>query len=47
VAMFKVASLSIVVSTNPQRTFDDEEKEEERILPSTVPHIQNHMVIHL
>ena len=41
--MFKVTSLSIVVYTNQERTTFDEEKEE-RILPSTVPHIQNHMV---
>ena len=44
VAMFKVASLSTIVSTNPQRTFD-KEKEKERIFPSTFPHIQNRMVI--
>ena len=41
--MLKVTSLSTIVSTNPQFN-EDEEEEEERIFPSTVPHIQNHMV---
>jgi hypothetical protein len=41
----KVTSLSTIVSTNPQRTTFDEEKEKERIFPSTFPHIQNRMVI--
>jgi hypothetical protein len=41
----KVTSLSAIVSTNPQRTAFDEEKEKERIFPSTFSHIQNHMVI--
>ena len=42
--MLKVAPLSTVVSS-PQRTsFDEEEKEKERIFPSTVPYIQNHLV---
>ena len=42
--MLKVTSLSTIFFTNPQRTSFNEEKEEERILPSTVPHIQNRMV---
>ena len=41
-ATFKVTSLSSTVSTNPQL---DEEKEKERIFPSTFSHIQNRMVI--
>ena len=44
-AMLKVASLSTIVSTNPQHTSVDKEKEKERIFPSTFPHIQNRMVI--
>jgi hypothetical protein len=42
--MVKVTSLSDIVSTSAQRTSFDEEKEEKRIFPSAVPHIQNHMV---
>jgi hypothetical protein len=44
-AMLKVTSLSTIVSTNPQRTTFDEEKEKERIFPSTFSHFQNRMVI--
>jgi hypothetical protein len=44
-ATLKVTSLSTIVSTNPQRTTFGEEKEKERIFPSTFSHIQNRMVI--
>jgi hypothetical protein len=42
--MLKVTSLSAIISPSAQRTSFDEEKEEEGIFSSAVPHIQNRMV---